>query len=307
MSSLATGDSILDKLQLRAELLLILCSLIWGATFLIVKNGIQDASPLLFIAIRFGLASLVFAPLGLRSMLQLTRPAMGRGIVLGLLLFGGFAFQTMGLRYTTASKSGFITGLLVAFTPLFQLLLERRNPRWGNLAGVALVVFGLYFLTSPNGGGFNQGDFLTLICAVIFAVYIVCLDIFSKECNVTQLTFLQMLITVGLSLLFSFSLEQRYLQWTPRLLLALGYLSVLATVVTLYLQTRFQKFTTPTRAAIIFSLEPVFSAIIAYYFGGERIGWMGLAGGGLIVMGLLVSELSDVLTNFLFRNRVAAG
>jgi drug/metabolite transporter (DMT)-like permease len=307
VSSLATGDSILDKLQLRAELLLILCSLIWGATFLIVKNGIQDASPLLFIAIRFGLASLVFAPLGLRSMLQLTRPAMGRGIVLGLLLFGGFAFQTMGLRYTTASKSGFITGLLVAFTPLFQLLLERRNPRWGNLAGVALVVFGLYFLTSPNGGGFNQGDFLTLICAVIFAVYIVCLDIFSKECNVTQLTFLQMLITVGLSLLFSFSLEQRYLQWTPRLLLALGYLSVLATVVTLYLQTRFQKFTTPTRAAIIFSLEPVFSAIIAYYFGGERIGWMGLAGGGLIVMGLLVSELSDVLTNFLFRNRVAAG
>jgi drug/metabolite transporter (DMT)-like permease len=201
----------------------------------------------------------------------------------------------MGLQYTTASKSGFITGLLVVFTPLFQMLLERKNPKAGNAAGVLLVTLGLFLLTSPNGAGFNQGDFLTLLCAVIFALYIVYLDIFSKECNVSQLTFLQMLTTVVLSIAGTLTLETRHFQATPSLLVSLVYLSILATVVTLYLQTRFQKLTTPTRAAIIFSLEPVFSAIIACLFGNERIGAAGMLGGGLMVAGLVVSELSGLV------------
>jgi drug/metabolite transporter (DMT)-like permease len=286
----------LEKHHFRAELILLLCTLIWGATFLIVKNGLQDVSPMLLVAIRFGAASLIFFPFSVRTLVQLRQPTVIRGCVLGILLFGGFATQTIGLRYTTASKSGFITGLLVVFTPVFQLILERRHPKWGNLAGVGIVVAGLYFLTAPGGGGFNRGDIFTLACAIIFAIYIVCLDIFSKECNVSQLTFLQMVVTVGLSLISSFSFEERHFALTPGLLAALAYLSVFATVITLYLQTRFQKLTTPTRAAIIFTLEPVFSAIIAYYFGNERIGWLGFVGGGLIIAGLLISELSDAMT-----------
>jgi drug/metabolite transporter (DMT)-like permease len=247
------------------------------------------------LVVRFGLATLIFFPLSFSSLLRLNRLALLRGVILGVLLFGGFAAQTMGLQYTTASKSGFITGLLVVFTPIFQMLLERKKPNAGNAIGVLLVTLGLFLLTSPGGAGFNRGDLLTLLCAVIFALYIVYLDIFSKECNVSQLTFLQMLITVSLSIVGTLTLETRHFQVTPRLLFALGYLSILATVVTLYLQTRFQKLTSPTRAAIIFSLEPVFSAIIAYLFGNERIGAAGMLGGGLMVAGLLVSELSDLV------------
>jgi drug/metabolite transporter (DMT)-like permease len=153
-------------------------------------------------------------------------------------------------------------------------------------------------MTSPSGAGFNQGDVWTLLCAVIFAFYIVYLDVFSKVCNVTQLAFLQMLVTVSLASAGSWSVESRHLVWTPRLVLALGYLSILSTVVTIYLHTRFQKYTTPTRASIIFSLEPVFAATVAYYFGNERIGLFGLLGGSLIVAGLLVSELSDLVVSF---------
>ncbi len=300
-----TGDSLLDKCQFRAEPILILCTLIWGATFLIVKNGLQDVSPLLLVAIRFGVASLIFFPFSVRTLLQLRWPTVIRGCVLGILLFGGFAAQTIGLRYTTASKSGFITGLIVVFTPVFQLILERRNPKWGNLAGIGIVVAGLYGLTSPGGGEFNRGDAFTLACAIIFAIYIVYLDIFSKECSVSQLTFLQMVMTAGLAIICSYSLEERHWVLTPRLLIALTFLSVFATVITLYLQTRFQKLTTPTRAAIIFTLEPVFSAIIAYYFGNERIGWLGFLGGGLIIAGLLISELSDVLAGLFIGRRLA--
>ena len=95
------------------------------------------------------------------------------GIILGILLSIGFITQTIGLQYTTASKSGFLTGLLVIFTPIFQLFIERKMPGKGNLLGVVLVAIGLFFLTSPQGQEFNLGDFLTLICAVVYALYII--------------------------------------------------------------------------------------------------------------------------------------
>jgi drug/metabolite transporter (DMT)-like permease len=295
----------LPKQRYKAEFYLLLCALIWGATFLIVKNGLLDASPLLLISIRFGLAAIIFLPLSFASLVRLDRNGLTKGVILGVLLFAGFATQTIGLKYTTASKSGFITGLLVVFTPFLQMLIERRPPNKGNVIGVSLVAVGLYLLTSPTGAGFNVGDALTLLCAIIFAIYIVYLDVFSKQCNISQLTFLQMLVTVILAYAGSFLFEQRYLRWTPQLLMAVGYLAILATVVTLYVQTRYQKHTTPTRAAIIFSLEPVIAAIIAYWFGNERIGLWGVLG-GLIVVGLLVSELSDEIFSW-FRPAALAG
>ena len=163
------------------------------------------------------------------------------------------------------------------------------------MVGVGLVIIGLYLLTSPQGSEFNRGDVLTLICALIFALYIVYLDIFTKLSNVSILTFLQMLVAALVSGVWAFGMGSLHLRWTPGLLISLAYLSILATVVTLSIQTIYQKETTPTRAAIIFSLEPVFSAIAAYFFADERIGIAGVFGGGIILAGLLISELSDNL------------
>jgi drug/metabolite transporter (DMT)-like permease len=279
----------------RAELFLLSCTLIWGATFVITKNSLDDASPMLFIAIRFGIASALFLAIFFSTLIKMNWPAVLKGGMLGLLLFAGFVPQTLGLRYTSASKSGFFTGMLVVFTPLFQLLIERRPPKTGNLVGLILVSIGLYFLTSPAGSQFNLGDGLTLACAVVFALYIVYLDVFSKKHNVTQLAFLQMVVTATLAALGGLLFEEWHFEFKAHLALALAYLSIMATVVTLYLQTAYQKQTTPTRAAIIFSLEPVFSAVFAYFVDHEALGGLGIVGGALIVIGLIISELSDVI------------
>lgn len=279
----------------KAELLLLSCTLIWGGTFVVVKTGLDDASPMLFVAIRFVIATLLFFPFVARSLRGMTKAALKGGIIVGVLLFIGFVTQTVGLQYTSASKSGFITGLLVVFTPLFQVLIERKLPKIGNVAGVVLVTAGLYLLTSPEGSGFNRGDVLTLVCAAVFGLYIVYLDIASKESNPWHLSFVQFAVTALGATIGALLFESMFVHFTSGFIASLSYLALLATLFTLTIQTRYQGDTTPTRAAIIFSIEPVFSALIAYLFLGERIGAGGVAGGALVFGGLLISELSDLI------------
>lgn len=279
--------------QTKAELYLLVCTFIWGSTFVVVKHSLADISPHLMVAVRFGIATLLFLAFSPKSLKNLDCQVAVKGGILGALLFAGFAAQTMGLQYTTASKSGFITGMLVVFTPFFQVFIERRSPKLGNLVGVALVSVGLYLLTAPQGSEFNRGDALTLGCAVIFALYIVYLDIFAKEHDVGQLIFLQMVVTVLLAVVSTIIWEQPRVKFTTGLAFAIAYLAIMATLVTLSWQTKYQKETTPTRAAIIYSLEPVVSAFLAYLIENDNIGKLGILGGGIIVTGLLVSELSD--------------
>ncbi|MGH2567228.1 MAG: DMT family transporter, partial [Bacteroidota bacterium] len=182
----------------------------------------------------------------------------------------------------------------VVLTPICQVVIERRAPKLGNVVGVFIVTIGLFFLTSPEGSKLNRGDLLTLGCALCFALYIVYLDIFTQDHHPAQLTFAQF-FTTGIAGVLGASLFEE-LTWNPvpHLLTALAYLTVFATVIALYVQTKYQKDTTPTRAGIIFAVEPVFAAVFAYFVLGEVLGTLGIFGGGLIVAGLLVSELSDL-------------
>src|SRR5438876_8333995 len=157
----------------KAELFLLVCTLIWGATFITVKSSLRAVSPLFLIVLRFGIATAFFIPFCFSTLVRIDKPTLLKGWILGLLLFSSFATQTIGLEYTSASKSGFITGMLVVFTPIFQLLIERRPPKLGNVIGVILVTLGLYWLTAPQGAEFNHGDGLTLLGAGISGLYIV--------------------------------------------------------------------------------------------------------------------------------------
>ena len=277
----------------RAEFLLLCSTLIWGGTFVIVKLGLEEISPLLLLTLRFGIATLVFLPFVVRSLKSMTTGTFLRGSILGILLSIGFISQTVGMQYTTASKSGFITGLLVVFTPLFQILIERRPPKIGNLVGILLVVAGLYLLTGPEGSSFTSGDGLTLLCAAVFGLYIVYLDVFTKNDDFRHLTFMQFVVTLVVAGLGYALFEEPRFVPSNFVLGALAYLAILATVVTLVIQTKYQKDTSPTRAAIIFSLEPVFAAVLAYMVLGEQVGTLGLIGGTVVVGGILVSELWD--------------
>ena len=279
----------------RAEIVLLATTLIWGGTFAVNKIALAEVSPLLFITIRFVIATAFFLAFFSRRIFPLPRAALVQGGLLGLFLFLGFATQTIGLQYTTASKSAFITGTMVIFVPVVQVLVEKRAPKLGNIAGIVIVVMGLWLLTAPEGSMFNMGDGLNLICAVFFALYIVHLDVVSQRMTALRLTFLQtasMTLFAGLS-----ALAFEDLAFTPsrNVLLSLAYLTGFATILTLFVQTRFQKDTTPTRAVVIFSIEPVIAAVIAAILLGERLGPEGVLGGALIVGGVLLSELSDAI------------
>ena len=279
----------------KAEALLLAMTFVWGGTFAVVKIGMRDISPILLIAIRFIIAAGLYGALFWRSIFPIRSPLIVKGSILGLFLFLGFVAQNIGLLYTTASKSGFITGMMVVFVPLLQYIIERRAPKLGNLLGVAIVSTGLWFLTSPTGASFNIGDALTIVCSILFAVYIVYLDVISREMTPLQLTFLQMSSTAVYSTCAVLFVETPRWEPTTSLLISMLYLTLFATVLTTYVQTRYQKETTPTRAVIIFALEPVIASIVAYVALSEEMGILGIVGGALIVGGVLLSEFSDTL------------
>ncbi|HLF13837.1 MAG TPA: DMT family transporter [Bacteroidota bacterium] len=285
--------------QRRAEALLLAATVIWGSTFVITKGLLDLTSPLIYTSIRFLLAAVIVALLFMRSVFSARGGFMIPGIILGLLLFAGFALQTIGLQFTSASKSAFFTGMLVVFTPIFHAAaqkwfsLPRKALLTGNLLGVVLSAAGLFLLTSPEGSSFTAGDGMTLIAAALFAVYIVYLDNVSKHAEAMALTFI-VFLTCGLAGGLAAGLyEEIRIVPGPDFYLPLGYLTIFATVIALGIQNRYQTDTTPTRAAVIFSLEPVIAALFAYVISGEELGPEGMAGGGIIFGGLILSELSE--------------
>ncbi len=283
----------------RAEALLLAGTVIWGSTFVVTKGILDEITPLAYTAIRFLLASLLLGLIFRKKIAGLRRGAMLPGIILGLLLFSGFSLQTFGLGHTTASKSAFFTGMLVVFTPLFHfaaqewLALPRKALLGGNLVGVALSAVGLFLLTSPGGGGFNIGDGLTLIAAALFAAYIVYLDTVHATVDRIQMTFVMFLTCGTVAVPATAFFEDVVISMGPAFVLPMAYLVVFATIISLGVQNRFQGDTTPTRAAVIFSLEPVIAAVLAYFVRGEELGPAGLAGAAAIFCGLIISELSE--------------
>ena len=156
----------------------------------------------MYLALRFTIATILFGTIFFQRLRSISRDAIIKGSVLGVMLFLGFVSQSVGLKYTTASKSAFITGMSVLFTPILQLIIERRSPKLGNILGVILVAGGLYVMTSPEGSSFNKGDGLTLICAALFAMYIIYMDMHSKDHDPMHLSFMQFVSTAVLSILF---------------------------------------------------------------------------------------------------------
>jgi drug/metabolite transporter (DMT)-like permease len=281
----------------RAELFLLSMSIVWGSTFVFAKLVLVHASPFVYTAIRFAIAALLFGLLFFKRLKNIDRLTVLRGGLLGCFLFVGIVLQTEGLQYTSASKSAFITGMMVVFTPVLQLFIDHRRPQAGNIVGVLLVLAGLYFLTSPQGAQFNKGDLMSLGCALSFALYLVYLGMFGEMHDPFHLTFMQFITVALFSVPFIF-IEHAYLALNGISIPILLYLAVLPTIVALYIQTKYQKDTTPTRCAVIASLEPPIAAIFAAVLLGESLGLAGIAGGALILIGVLVSEFSE----FIFKN-----
>jgi drug/metabolite transporter (DMT)-like permease len=264
---------------------------IWGTTFPLVKTALDFSSPFLFVLLRFALAALAVWLIFRKRISLEAKGIVKAGAIIGVFLFLGFAFQTVGLKYTTASKSAFITGLFVVMIPPLSYLILKEKVRTFSLIGVVLALAGLYLMTSPKGSEFNIGDFFTFFCAISFSLQVILVQIYTRRFDFLTLTFIQILVTTFLSLPLALAFETTKLVYDPWLILAIFVCAILATALALYLQNRMQKDTTTVKAALIYAMEPVFAAIFSYLLLSEILGWLGILGGGLIFSGMLCSEL----------------
>ncbi|KKM09044.1 hypothetical protein SY88_21410 [Clostridiales bacterium PH28_bin88] len=266
-------------------------SAVWGLTFVSVKNAMAEVAPFSFNAVRFGLAFLFMLPFCRSSLNRLDRHLVGAGVLLGLFLFGGYSFQTVGLIYTSASNAGFITGLAVVFVPVLVAILSRRMPSRFVTLGVFSATAGLALLTLETGLDFNRGDLLVLLCAFSFAGHIFLVGRYSPRYHTVLLVTVQ-IGTVSLASAAAAALTEPPLaSFSTTVWAALLVTAIPATSLAFLVQNWAQKFTTPTHTALIFAMEPVFAALCAYWLLGERISRQDLLGAVLMLAGILLSEI----------------
>lgn len=286
-----------------AHLLLLGVVAIWGATFVLVKDALHDASPLLFNLLRMTLAAIALAIINRRHLRHVTRSTLVAGTIVGLFLATGYQFQTAGLARTTAAKSAFITGLVVVFVPLLTAIPALRpegvhSPRWPAFLGALLAFAGLLFLTTPPGATASNifrsigiGDLLTLVCALAFAGHLLALAHTSSRIPIPQLATLQ-IAAAALFMVLTLPIGGSiYLNVSPRLVFALAITSLLATAAAFTIQSWAQQHLPPTHTALLLTLEPVFAWLVSFFFLGERLGARSLTGAALIFAGILITEL----------------
>jgi drug/metabolite transporter (DMT)-like permease len=289
------------KKPFLADLSLLLVTVIWGTTFVLVQNAIGFLEPFSFNGIRFLTAAILLilclVIFEKRQLKQRNLKLILSGVFIGFWLFLGYATQTIGLLYTTSSKAGFITGLSVVFVPLFSLFLLKQFPSKNAVFGVLVATVGLFLLTTTDITALNSGDGFVFVCAISFALQIIFTGKFSNKYPTLLLTTIQISTVAVLSIISSFIFED----WRKSLnvevllskdvLIALIITSVFATAVAFFVQTNFQKYTTATRVALIFSMEPVFAAITGYFWANERLSYSALIGCFLILAGMVFAEL----------------
>ncbi|MAC84502.1 MAG: EamA family transporter [Arcobacter sp.] len=279
--------------EYRADLLLLTVAIAWGVTFLMVQEAIESTPVYSFLFFRFGLATILMFFIAFKYLKQITKKTVLYGILLGTFLFSAFATQTFGLAYTKSSIVAFITGLNVICVPFLAFFIFKENVRRNVFIASLVAVFGLYLLTMSGELTLGFGEFLTLICAFLFALHIIFTGKYSKEVNVYLLVLFQLITVTVLSLVFSLSLDTTTfnLTYDYTFFKAVIVTAVFATVYAFLIQTYMQQFTTATKTAVIFTMEPVSASIYGYIAGGEILTSIQIGGAVLIIFATLIAEL----------------
>ena len=280
--------------------MLIVVTLTWGLSFPLIKILLRDISPFMLVTVRFSITLIFFVIFFGRSFPISNFKVWKTGLILGIFLFLGYSFQTLGLYYTTASKSAFITGINLIFIPFIQYFVLRLKPGMFNAIGAVIVLTGLFLFTGAHLGEPNIGDILTIFCAISFAIHIVLLSKFSEYTGFLPLAFGQFLAMAFLGILSTLLLEESFfdqIQFNVNTL-TLTYLLILSLVSTLFgliLMTKYQSSTTPFRAGIIYNTEAVFAAVFAYLLLGEILSGVQITAALIIIAGLMFAEIAGLI------------
>ena len=278
--------------KIAAQLSLVFVTIIWGLTFVLVKQSLNDAPPFYFATLRFGLATILAITVVNRKIFQINKNEFIGGIICGFFLFMGYSFQNFGLMNTTVSKSAFITSVSVLLVPILLITFNLQQVKWKIWIAVIMATLGLYLLILPGEGELNLGDILTAGCALSFALHIIAQDIYiKKEVRLLHFFCVQLGFVTLISFINAIIFEPSAIIWSNRLFAAIMITGVLATFFAFLLMIWAQKILNPSETAIIFSVEPVAAALFATAFGGEVLGLFGWIGGGLICLAVVYGEL----------------
>jgi drug/metabolite transporter (DMT)-like permease len=275
----------------KADLALLLVTIFWGAGFPITKFALQTIPPLYHIGLRFMIAAVLLSAIFYKKMFGINKSILKPAATMAALLFLTYALQTVGLLYTTASKSAFYSGLAVLFVPLLSFIFYKSRISINTLISILLAFIGLFLLSfSGSEFSFNIGDLMTVLNSVSYAVLLLLTSDYVKEHDATQLSIVQMYIVS----ILGFAAALIFDKWnTPMSLLSFNSLmfsAVLCTAFAFWMQATAQKFTSASHVALIFTMEPVFGAFTAWLLLGELIGLKGFIGGAFIISAMLIAE-----------------
>jgi drug/metabolite transporter (DMT)-like permease len=278
--------------QYKADLALIVITAGWGLSYIFMKNIMIVLETFNLLGIRFLLSALGMGIIFHKRLRKLDKITLKGGILIGIFLFSAYAVQTLGLKYTTVSKSSFITGFSTVIVPIFSAIIFKKIPRSSTISGVILAFIGLALLTLNGDLELNIGDLYTLIGAFCFAFHILAISKYATRVDSINVTILQIGVVGFLSLIFSFLFETPRLPSEPQVWISLSFLILVCTIAGFITQNVAQKYTSAIHASLILASEPFFASIFAYFIIGEILPPKGMLGGLLIVLGILVAELN---------------
>lgn len=283
--------------KVGADLILGIITLIWGSTFVLMRNSLDKLSTFQLLSLRFSIASIILIIIFHKKLKEINWQLIKYGSLIGLMLCGSLVFQVWGLHYTTASNSSFITSLYVLMVPIIAAIIFKEKVEKSSVIGILVAFIGIVFL---NGGlelKFGLGEILTFLCAICVAFQIIFIDIYTKEYDsillgIIQVIFSAICCSIGWGVT---GFEKVYID--NDIIITLFVIGVLATAVSFTAETYVQKFTSSTHTALIFSIEPVFGLMFALIIPdntgvSEVLTFSKILGCCLILFGVLISELN---------------
>lgn len=284
------GNCIMNK-QVRADLMLLGCTVFWGASYLLTKLALRELQAFNLTALRLLIGFVVSGAVFYKRILKSDARTVKYSVILAVIIVFMFISMSYGLEYTTASNAGFLISLAVIIIPILSYFFLKQRIEKRVLLGVCIAPIGIALLTLNEQLSINSGDLLCILCALFSAMHVVCMGVFTQKVDSVALGILQLGFAGIFSLIFSFFTEAVRLPVTVTGWGSTLALAILCTAVGYLVQATAQQYTSATHTGLILSLEPVFSAIFGYAFLGELLSARGYAGAVVLMLSVLIAEL----------------
>lgn len=280
------------NLPLMGRLAIFLTAIIWGTSFVVLKNALDSVGTLWILAIRFSVSSVLLLALSVKKLKGISRRCIRGSVIMGALLAVAYIVQTYGLVYTTPGKNAFLTSTYCVLTPFFAWGMFKRKPGILNVVAAVMCVAGIGFVSLNEGfGAVNRGDVLTLLCGIFYAFQISIMEAYSGSGDASVISAIEFTVAALICWTGALIFEQPPVNVPTEGWLNIAYLSVMCTAVCFFLQAWGMKYTPSSTAAMLMTLEAVFGVIISVIFYGELLTVKLVIGFALIFFSVIISEM----------------